>query len=98
MAERIEMGGTRWGRLLITEFSHVDKNGALHWEFICDCGQTGSVNGKCLRRTTRPTRSCGCLIVAAVKRTHKAWLERVRVSRAMTKAAFKGTKFGRKGQ
>lgn len=53
--------GQRFGRLMITGFSHSDACRASIYDYRCDCGEIGKVrkhhlmNGK--------TRSCGCLSV-----------------------------------
>jgi hypothetical protein len=98
MPALIEMTGTRWGKLLVIEFAFMDKWGSAHWFCSCQCSNTCIVNGKCLRRTVSPTRSCGCLRVAAIKKTRARFLERTRVSREVVKRAFRGTKFGRNGR
>ena len=59
MSKRIDMTGKRFGRLLVTSFSHISKDGKAHWNVICDCGEKKTVASYHLR--SGATKSCGCL-------------------------------------
>jgi len=53
----IDLVGKRFGRLVVTELSHVNKGGA-QWICACDCGNIKTISGHSLRRGC--TKSCGC--------------------------------------
>ncbi len=55
---RIEMAGTRYGRLVGLDFSH-SQAGHAYWLFVCDCGKRIIANGAAVR--AGKTASCGCL-------------------------------------
>ncbi len=59
MGKRLDLIGRRFTRLLIIEFSHIDKNKHSHWKVLCDCGTKKTVDSSNLRR--KLTKSCGCL-------------------------------------
>jgi len=54
-----DINGQRYGRLLVTGYSHHDKHNSIVWDTICDCGNTHKVLGSSLRKGQ--TQSCGCL-------------------------------------
>jgi len=61
--------GEKYGRLVITGFSHRNKN-SYYWDCLCVCGNTKKVTISNLQRNTS---SCGCLkkeIMAAKQRKH----------------------------
>lgn len=51
--------GEKYGRLLITEFSHRCPRRSGYWKCVCDCGNDLVVMYASLRSGN--TRSCGCL-------------------------------------
>ena len=53
-----DMTGHRFGRLVVTSFSHQDNRRKSYWNTVCDCGNTKAVSGYNLGRTVN---SCGCL-------------------------------------
>jgi hypothetical protein len=54
--------GNKYGKLLITERANNRvNNSAAFWTYLCDCGNTGEVEGTYLRRGKR--NSCGCAVV-----------------------------------
>jgi hypothetical protein len=54
MPKKIDITNHRYGKLIvIREFGKK-------WECLCDCGKTTFVSSRHLRRTSEPTRSCGC--------------------------------------
>lgn len=55
---RQELTGKRFARLLVGEFSHKNKYGALYWHCTCDCGNERIVAAGNLRSGT--SNSCGC--------------------------------------
>lgn len=55
---KTELGGQRFGRLLVGNF--VRKGKYVYWECICDCGTVKSVLSSNL--TNGSTQSCGCLL------------------------------------
>jgi hypothetical protein len=60
--------GERYGLLVVQRL--VDNGGGpRRWLCLCDCGGDTVVTTADLRRTTGPTRSCGCLL-AATHTTH----------------------------
>lgn len=61
--------GNKYGRLIVTGFSHTNKHGEAYWTCKCECGRTVVVRGSKLRDKT--ASSCGCLqkeVVAKVCR------------------------------
>ena len=44
-----------------TEFDKIRRKEPIRWICQCDCGTIKSINGAELRRTKKPTLSCGCL-------------------------------------
>ena len=50
--------GKRFGRLLVTEFSHSDSRRKAYWKAVCDCGGEKTVAGYNLGVSVS---SCGCL-------------------------------------
>jgi hypothetical protein len=56
--ERIDLTGKRFGKLAVTGFSHISKDGQACWECECDCGKVTIVRGGSLRRGD--SKTCGC--------------------------------------
>lgn len=84
MNKMIDMTGLRFGKVQVISFNRKAKS-ETYWNCVCDCGKNYVQRGSTLRRKTSPTRSCGCLGVAAVKaantihgmtktRAYKAWI------------------------
>lgn len=59
MSRRIDLTGQRFGRLVITRFVGTDKHWNHRYEYVCDCGNTGTVLDSNLR--SGQVKSCGCL-------------------------------------
>ena len=59
MGKALDLIGQRFGRLLVTSFSHTGKGYKKYWNCKCDCGNTTTVLQDQLRRGK--TKSCGCL-------------------------------------
>lgn len=61
--ERVDITGNRYGRLIVTSFSHKlnerRNNRQTFWNCLCDCGNEVKVNGISLKFGR--TLSCGCL-------------------------------------
>ena len=55
----IDLTGKRFGRLVVIRRAETDKNKAVRWICLCDCGNTKVVSGPHLRNGD--TQSCGCL-------------------------------------
>lgn len=60
--------GMRFGRLLVIEFSHKNKNGS-YWKCKCDCGRKSKVNKYNL--LSGNTVSCGCLLQEVISMPRK---------------------------
>lgn len=60
--------GDRFGRLLLKEKSHSDKNGNSKWLCQCDCGNEKIIYLFSLKNGN--TRSCGCLLKETTKNVH----------------------------
>lgn len=56
---RENLQGSRFGRLIVNSFHHVDKSGHTYWLCICSCGKQKIVRGSHLK--TETIKSCGCL-------------------------------------
>jgi hypothetical protein len=54
----IDITGQRFGELTVIRLGSSGRRGAF-WECECSCGKTITVGGVSLRRSRRPTRSCG---------------------------------------
>ncbi len=54
-----DLKNQRFDRLIVLEFSHVDKFSKSHWKCQCDCGNTIIVSAGSLKKGH--TKSCGCL-------------------------------------
>lgn len=65
-----DLSGVRFGLLTAIRPASKDKKGRIKWQCICDCGAVVQVQAASLRRTDRPTRSCGCLHAVLQPRTH----------------------------
>ena len=59
MPAHIDLTGSKLGKL--TVIKKIKKNGQFYFECKCDCGNLKTVIAGALTRTTKPTRSCGCL-------------------------------------
>ncbi|WP_431860181.1 HNH endonuclease [Azospirillum sp.] len=57
--KRENMEGKRFGRLVVTSYSHTSEGRKAFWYCVCDCGGSSVVSGDQLRRGR--TLSCGCL-------------------------------------
>ena len=56
-----DLTGKRFGSLSIIDRAKNDKWGKSCWNYICDCGKKGVVEGYRLTRKTYPMIHCGCL-------------------------------------
>jgi len=54
---RLNIVGERYGRLAVTEFSHV-QSGNSYWKCLCDCGNICVKSANTMRISS--TLSCGC--------------------------------------
>ena len=54
-----EMGGLRFGKLMVTQRGPNTQTGVVCWECICNCGRVVVVRGTNLR--SGATKSCGCV-------------------------------------
>ena len=61
-----DISGQRFGRLVVTEFSHRDKFHKPVWNCICDCGRQRKINGPSMQKGL--TKSCGCLKRATLRK------------------------------
>ena len=59
MGRLIDLTGQRFGRLTVVSRAENTMQGKPKWFCVCDCGNTLSVSGDCLKRGN--TKSCGCL-------------------------------------
>lgn len=64
MPNFIDLTGRRFGRLTVTRFNRAEK-GRMHWDCVCDCGNTKTFRGEKLRGGLR--QSCGCLFLERVR-------------------------------
>lgn len=53
--------GKKYGRLTVISLSDYKIDNRITYICKCDCGNTKLVKSVNLTRTTRPTRSCGCI-------------------------------------
>jgi len=73
MTRLIELSGHRFGRLVVTSFSHKDDRRRAHWNCICDCGNKHIVSSTHLRQGN--IISCGCF---HLERTREVGLRNVK--------------------
>ncbi|MHA1401187.1 MAG: AP2 domain-containing protein [Candidatus Heimdallarchaeaceae archaeon] len=70
MSKRIiDLKGLKFGRLLVTEFSHLDKHKRARWNCNCDCGNKKIIAGVHLKN--KRTLSCGCLLDEYMNKTNR---------------------------
>ena len=76
-----DIAGNRYGRLLVTEFSHLSEDRKrTYWKCKCDCGAEIVVRGDSLKNGH--TNSCGCYnkeILSAAKTTMTHGLTNTRI-------------------
>jgi hypothetical protein len=68
---RTDLVGSRFGSLLVLEFSHSNARGQSFWACQCDCGNRITVAGDNLKRGN--TSSCGCrknALISQANSTH----------------------------
>lgn len=53
--------GQKFGRLLVLELSHVDKNRKSYWKCACECNNTNIIIVLGSKLLSGHTKSCGCL-------------------------------------
>jgi hypothetical protein len=56
---RLDLTGVIFGRLIVEEFSHINKHGEALWLCLCSCGNKKIILGSSLRKGQ--SKSCGCL-------------------------------------
>jgi len=57
--KKVDLTGKRFGRLIILDRPHINKNGSNFWYCKCDCGNEKLVSTSNLNRGN--SKSCGCL-------------------------------------
>ncbi len=62
MPSHIDITGMKFGKL--TAVNKIKKNGLYFMECKCDCGNIKVISAKALTRSSKPTRSCGCILTA----------------------------------
>src|SRR5580693_2694053 len=81
MSKRLELTGSRFGRLTVSGFAYV-KSRRAYWNCVCDCGAVRVVASATL--VIGNTKSCGCLgrenlkasnLIHGMSKTaeHKTW-------------------------
>lgn len=71
MGKIIDLEGQKFSRLTVVKLAYINKHKTTMWECLCDCGNTTTVRGYCLRNGH--TKSCGCLskeTLDALRTTH----------------------------
>lgn len=53
------LSGMKFGKLLVTQFSHIGKHYVKYWCCVCECGDHKIIAGNHLQRGH--TKSCGCI-------------------------------------
>jgi hypothetical protein len=64
MSKRLDLTGTKRGRLTFISFSHIE-NQSTYWNCKCDCGNI------CVIKGSGYTKSCGCLSIEAKSKNGK---------------------------
>lgn len=59
MGRREDLGGQRFGRLIVVSFEGISRHRFSLWRCDCDCGVTLTIVGGNLKSGT--SRSCGCM-------------------------------------
>jgi hypothetical protein len=61
MPKREDLTGQIFGKLIVLEYSHTDKNRTSRFLCRCECGIEKIISKTALKRNHKPTKSCGCL-------------------------------------
>lgn len=56
---RIDLTNQKFGRLIVLEIDHIDKNSTVFWKCRCECGKECIARSSMLRNGKK--QSCGCL-------------------------------------
>lgn len=76
MGKALDLTGQIFGRLTVLYKTEKRKNGSVIWHCKCECGNECDISAGNLTRTTKPTRSCGCLhIDSAAEQGKKSALD-----------------------
>lgn len=67
----LTMVGKQFGRLTVINFVTRAANGQAIWNCKCSCGNFKEIKQTNLTRTTKPSRSCGCLARERSSEVHK---------------------------
>ncbi len=62
-----DISGVRFGRLVVIRRTE-NRGGEVSFLCKCDCGKEKDILAQALRRTFKPTRSCGCIAVETVSK------------------------------
>lgn len=57
--KKLDLEGTRFGRLVVIDRCGSSKNGSVTWNCVCDCGNTTIASGPSMKAGL--VESCGCL-------------------------------------
>lgn len=60
MGTKVNLLGMKFGKLTAVSETGKNSHGKITWKYVCDCGNTATVNGTALRKK-QATKSCGCL-------------------------------------
>lgn len=63
--------GQRFTRLVVLDRAGSNARGTSRWLVQCDCGTRKIVRGDVLTRKAEPTKSCGCLHLEILRRSHR---------------------------
>lgn len=49
-SRRTNLGGLRFGKWTVGEFSHINSSRSAYWQVICDCGKSATVSAQSLKK------------------------------------------------
>lgn len=68
----IDLTGKAFGKLRVISYAGAGRSNVSLWHCRCECGEAKIITGHALRRSSKPSRSCGCMSRAAA-RIHGMW-------------------------
>jgi hypothetical protein len=67
MPAKQDLTGQIFGKLTVLKYAHSNKNSVSFYLCRCECGTEKVISGINLKRTTKSTKSCGCLHMDQLK-------------------------------
>jgi len=71
MPTKQDLTGQKFGKLTVLKYSHSNEYSVSFYLCLCECGTEKIISGINLKRTTKSTKSCGCLHADQIKSLRK---------------------------